>query len=85
MPSSQAAPRTSLLSRASLALTVLVIAIVGAGCPCLEAATEASPSLRWWLFSNYGAERICPEMLKKGVSLRLQERAPTIGAKAICL
>lgn len=79
MQTPRAASRSSFSSRAGLALVVLVVAVVGAGCPCLEAATEASPSLRWWLFSNYGAERICPEMLKRGVSLRLQERAPAIG------
>jgi hypothetical protein len=40
---------------------------------------NASPALRWFLFSNFGASKICPEMLKSGVSLRLQERSPAIG------
>jgi hypothetical protein len=42
-------------------------------------AANASPALRWWLFSNYGAQRMCPEMLKRGVALRLSERSPAIG------
>lgn len=41
--------------------------------------TDASPGLRWFLFSNFGASKICPEMLKLGVPLRLQDRAPAIG------
>ena len=57
----------------------MVLAISFAGCPCLGAVTDASPGLRWWLFSNFGAQKICPEMLKRGVSLRLQDRAPAIG------
>lgn len=40
---------------------------------------NASPGLRWWLFSNFGAERICPEMMKTSVTLRMQDRAPGIG------
>jgi hypothetical protein len=40
---------------------------------------NASPALRWFLFSNFGASKICPEMLKSGVSIRLQDRAPAIG------
>ena len=41
----------------------------GAGCPCVRSAVNASPELRWWLFSNFGASKICPEMLKRGVPL----------------
>lgn len=66
-------------SGAALALFVLVLAVVGVGCPCLSGAVNASPALRWFLFSNYGASRICPEMLKSGVPLRLQDNSPTIG------
>jgi hypothetical protein len=40
---------------------------------------NASPGLRWWLFSNFGAQKVCPEMLKTSVPLRLQDRAPAIG------
>lgn len=66
-------------TRALLALTALVLAVVGVGCPCLAPIVNADPQFRWWLFSNFGAQRICPEMLKQGIPLRLQERAPAIG------
>src|SRR5262245_44081006 len=62
-----------------LALGTLVLAIAASGCPCAAAVTDASPGLRWFLFSNFGASKICPEMLKLGVPLRLQDRAPSIG------
>ena len=43
------------------------------------AVVNSSPGLRWWLFSNFGAQRVCPEMVKTSVTLRLQDRAPGIG------
>ena len=58
---------------------VLVLAVVGVGCPCLRGPINASPGLRWWLFSNFGAQRICPEMTKRGMGLRVQERGPIVG------
>ncbi len=64
---------------ASLVLTVLVLAVVGVGCPCLRGPVNASPALRWWLFSNFGASKICPEMIKNGVGLRAQDRGPAVG------
>lgn len=64
---------------AALTLLAMVMAITFAGCPCLKGATDASPGFRWWLFANFGASKICPEMLKRGVPLRLQDRAPAIG------
>src|ERR1043165_709106 len=56
--------------RAFLAMLVLSLAVAGVGCPC-KGAINASPEIRWWLFSNFGASRICPEMLKRGVPLKL--------------
>ncbi len=67
------------MRRAFLALIVLVLAITGVGCPCARSAVNASPELRWWLFSNFGASRICPEMLKRGVPLKL----PQFGATSV--
>ena len=43
---------------ALLALTVLVMTVTLSGCPCAQAITEASPGLRWWLFSNFGASKV---------------------------
>ncbi|MBN1611154.1 MAG: hypothetical protein JW940_31265 [Polyangiaceae bacterium] len=55
------------------------LAAVCAACGLFRGAVNASPGLRWWLFSNFGAGRICPEMLKQGVGLRLSPNAPTVG------
>ncbi len=59
------------LRSAFLAMIVLALAVAGVGCPCLRGAVNASPELRWWLFSNFGASHICPEMQKRGVPLKL--------------
>lgn len=64
---------------AFLLLLVIVFAFSIAGCPCTETVVNNNPQLRWWLFSNFGASRICPEMLKVGVSLKLDSRSPSIG------
>jgi hypothetical protein len=62
--------------RASLAIVVLALAVAGVGCPCARGAVNASPEVRWWLLSSFGASRICPEMLKRGVPLKLHELGP---------
>jgi hypothetical protein len=67
------------MRRTFLAMLVLVLAVTGVGCPCVRSAVNASPGLRWWLFSNFGASRICPEMLTRGVPLKLQ----ALGAASI--
>lgn len=78
-PKKKRAPKRSRAAGATLTLGVIVMANALGGCPCLKAVTDASPGLRWWLFSNFGAQRICPEMLKQGIPLRLEDRAPVIG------
>lgn len=69
-------PRTA---KAALAVGTIAASFSLAGCPCLESVVNPSPALQWWLFSNFGASRMCPEMLKQGVPLRLQDRQPAIG------
>jgi len=62
---------------ASLALIALVaLCLSASGC---SGIINSSPELRWKIFSLFGASKICPEMLKRGVSIRLQERSPAIG------
>ena len=61
------------MRRAFMVVLVLALAFVGAGCPCVRSAVNGSPELRWWLFSNFGASKICPEMLKRGVPLKLPQ------------
>jgi len=63
---------------AILAMLVMVSSITLAGCPC-TGVVNLSPELRWWLFANFGAQKICPEMLKRSMALGLQDRSPKIG------
>jgi hypothetical protein len=51
---------------------VLVLGVTAVGCPCVRGAVNDSPEIRWFLFSNFGASKVCPEMLKRGVPLKLQ-------------
>src|SRR5690606_35762356 len=60
-------------------LCLLLLAGIAVGCPCIRGPVNASPALRWWLFSHFGAERICPEMLKRGVPLKLTAGGNTVG------
>ena len=61
------------------ALTVLVMGLSVASSGCPSAANYLPKSLRWFLFANFGANKICPEMLKRSVSIRLQDRSPAMG------
>ncbi len=62
----------------SLALLVLV-ALTATGCRACSGLVNDSPNLRWWLFENYGASQICPELTKRGMGLRMQDQGPVIG------
>jgi hypothetical protein len=53
--------------------------VVLAGCPVVRSVVNADPDLRWWAFKTYGVGRICPEMLKASVALKMQTSTPTIG------
>ncbi len=55
---------------------VLALAVAGVGCPCVNNAVNADPGLRWWLFSNFGASKVCPEMLKRGMPLKVAVLGP---------
>lgn len=60
-------------------LGLLFVLVLGVGCPCVKGPVNASPGLRWWLFSNFGAQKVCPEMLKRGAPLKLTPTGNTIG------
>ena len=64
------------VSFAFLMLVVLALAVSGVGCPCVRNAVNADAGLRWWLFSNFGASKVCPEMLKRGVPLKVALLGP---------
>ena len=52
---------------------------VSSSTPSSVGIINNNPELRWKLFSLFGASKICPEMLKRSVSIRLQDRSPAIG------
>ncbi|NUP12593.1 MAG: hypothetical protein HOW73_41645 [Polyangiaceae bacterium] len=64
--------------RGAIAGAMLLAALpLTSGC---AAVINRDPNLRWWAFKTYGADRICPEILKTSVPLKAQgDRSPTIG------
>jgi hypothetical protein len=42
-----------------------------ASCAWFRSAINESPEIRWWLFSHYGADRLCPELQRRAAPLRL--------------
>jgi hypothetical protein len=48
-------------------------------CSLFRSAVNDSPELRWWLFSRFGADRLCPEMLARSAPLRLTPTGNVIG------
>jgi hypothetical protein len=62
--------RAGTAPRAGLVLLVFVLAIAGVGCPCIRGPINASETARWYLFAAFGANKICPELLKRGVPVR---------------
>jgi hypothetical protein len=76
MGTTMARRKTPLLVRIGMLVLAGLLAV---GCPCLRGPINASPGLRWWLFSNFGAQRMCPEMLKRGAPLKLTPDGNTIG------
>jgi hypothetical protein len=64
-------------------LTKVILGIASAllltGCPWARGVVNTSPALRWWLFSNFGANKMCAEMLERGAPLKLTPTGNTIG------
>lgn len=48
-------------------------------CGLFRSSVNSSPGLRWWLFSNFGAQQICPKVLASGIGLRLNGADDVIG------
>jgi hypothetical protein len=59
--------------------SAFALALLLATLPSCNGIINGSPDLRWWLFSKFGANKICPEMLKRSVPVHLAERAPSVG------
>ncbi|HTQ05431.1 MAG TPA: hypothetical protein VMI54_16320 [Polyangiaceae bacterium] len=64
---------------AAVAALVLFATLLLGGCGLFKGPVNASPSLRWWLFSNFGAGRLCPEMLQRSAALRIAPDPNAIG------
>jgi len=62
----------------TLMLIVSVVAGVS-GCAWFRSTVNDSPGLRWWLFSNFGAQQTCPKVMASGVPLRMEANGPIIG------
>jgi hypothetical protein len=58
-------------------MLTLALAVSAVGCPCVRSAVNSNETIRWWLFSNFAASKICPEMLKRGVPLKLAVLGPS--------
>ena len=75
--------RTSRVARRLAALSacaaLLWLLLGPTGCGLFRGSVNASPELRWFLFSNFGAQRMCPEMLKRGAPLKLAANGNAIG------
>lgn len=65
--------------RHAVALWVIACALVATFSVSCKSFVNASPNLRWWLFANFGADQLCPEMLKRGAPLKLNPNGNTIG------
>lgn len=80
-PNPPAAPRRSRRRRGgpsrALVLATLLASPLFIGAGCVKGA--AGPGLRWRLFAAFGANRMCPEMLKRGVPLKLNPTGNTVG------
>src|SRR5687767_2875416 len=61
------------------ALSIALLLSSATGCGLFRGSVNASPELRWFLFSNFGAQRMCPEMLKRGAPLKLAATGNAIG------
>lgn len=67
-------PRSASTRAAALALALAAPHLSGCA-----AILNNNRDLRWFAFSHFGAGKVCPEMLKTSVPIRLQDRAPAVG------
>jgi hypothetical protein len=66
-------------STKKVAVTALAAGLGCAACGIFRGAINDSPGIRWFLFSTFGAGKVCPEMLKRGAPLQLVPGGETLG------
>src|SRR4051812_18260851 len=70
----------TMASSTSMKISGLAIALAGlattAGCAGI---INNDPDFRWYIFSHFGSEKICPEMTKSGIPIKLADGAPGTG------
>lgn len=64
---------------AKIAAVLAVTCPTLVGCAWFRSSVNSSPSIRWWLFSNFGANQICPKVLSSGIGLRLNNAGDIVG------
>ncbi len=66
-------------SRLGLWVIALALAVSAVGCPCTDTVVNSSPWLRWFVFANFGASRVCEEMTKRGALVSVPVPVPGFG------
>lgn len=67
------------VARAARSAAAAACGITLFGCSWFRSTVNDSPGLRWWLFSNFGAQQVCPKVLSSGTPLRMDASGPIIG------
>ena len=55
------------------------LTVSAVGCPCTDSVVNSSSALRWWVFANFGASRVCEEMTKRGALISVPVPVPGFG------
>ncbi len=67
-------------SLAKFCAVLMVLGTTVIGCPCTDSLLNSSPALQWMAFSRFGAGRVCEEMTKRGVLLKVDVPVPGVPA-----
>lgn len=71
--------KASVLGRVAPWCALALLLVCLPGCGLFRGSINSSPEVRWFLFSHFGAQRVCPEMLKRGMALKLVPNGNAIG------
>ncbi len=71
--------KTGIVKATRIAAVLVASGSALVGCAWFRSSVNSSPSIRWWLFSNFGANQICPKVLSSGIGLRLNNAGDIVG------